>query len=52
MILEKKFGFMVGLSNENIVSVPLNEVAGKLKTIGEDEQLVQHAENMGICLGK
>lgn len=52
LILEKKFGFMVGLSNGNIVSVPLNEVAGKLKTIGEDEQLVQHAENMGICLGK
>ncbi len=52
LILEKKFGFMVGLSNGNIIPVPLNEVAGKLKTVSENEQLVQHAENMGICMGR
>ena len=50
-ILEKKFGVMAGITNGKIVPVPLNEVAGKLKKISSDDQLVQQAKSLGICIG-
>ena len=50
-ILEKKFGVMAGVSNGIIVPVPLTEVAGKLKKISSDDQLVQQAKSLGICMG-
>ena len=42
---------MAGITNGKIVPVPLNEVAGKLKKISSDDQLVQQAKTLGICLG-
>ena len=50
-ILEKNFGVMAGITNGKIVPVPLNEVAGKLKKISSDDQLVQQAKSLGICMG-
>lgn len=45
------FGKMVALKGTDIVSVPLSEVAGKLKTIPPDSQLIRQAKQLGISLG-
>ena len=42
---------MVGYKNREIVKVPLEEVAGKLKMIAPDASIVQEAKLMGICFG-
>lgn len=51
MILDGQYGFMVGYKNREIVKVPLEEVAGKLKMIAPDASIVQEAKLMGICFG-
>lgn len=51
MILKRDYGFMVGYKNREIVRVPLEEVAGKLKTIAPDATIVQEAKMLGICFG-
>lgn len=44
LIANKKFGCMVALQNNRIVPVPLEEVAGKLKTVSLDcDEIVLHA---------
>lgn len=50
-ILEKKFGVMAGVLDGKIIPVSLDKVAGKLKKITPDEQIVQQAKALGICLG-
>jgi 6-phosphofructokinase 1 len=51
MIAERNFGNMVALKNNNIVAVPLSEVAGKLKLVATDDPLVIQAKNMGTSFG-
>ena len=51
LILKGEYGFMVGYKNREIVKVPLEEVAGKLKMIAPDASIVQEAKLMGICFG-
>ena len=51
LILEKKFGYMVGIKNGNIVKVPLGEVAGKLKYVEPDSDIIQEAKMTGISFG-
>lgn len=51
LIAEKKFGYMVALQREAIVSVPLSEVAGKLRTVPLDSEIIQTARNLGISMG-
>lgn len=51
MILEKEYGFMVGYKNREIVRVPLEEVAGRLKTVSPDASIVQEARLLGISFG-
>ncbi len=51
MIAGNDFGKMVTLRNNNIVPVPLDEVAGKLKLVTEDHPLVMKARGMGTCFG-
>lgn len=51
LILEEKYGYMVGFNGNDIVPVPLEEVAGKLKGIPQDCQIVKEAKAMGICFG-
>jgi 6-phosphofructokinase 1 len=51
MIAARDFGKMVALKNDEIVSVPLADVAGKLKLVEPDSQLVIHARNMGTSFG-
>lgn len=51
MILNGEYGFMVGYKNREIVKVPLEEVAGKLKMVSPDATIVQEAKMTGISFG-
>ena len=51
MILNGEYGFMVGYKNREIVKVPLEEVAGKLKMVAPDARIVKEAKLLGICFG-
>ncbi len=45
------FGRMVSLRGDEITSVPLGEVAGKLKVVTEDHDLIIQGKRMGVCFG-
>jgi ATP-dependent phosphofructokinase / diphosphate-dependent phosphofructokinase len=51
MIARKDFGKMVAYRNCEIASVPLSEVAGKLKLVQPDDPLVVQAKKMGTSFG-
>ena len=51
LILDGEYGFMVGYKNREIVRVPLEEVAGKLKTVSPDASIVKEGKLLGICFG-
>jgi 6-phosphofructokinase 1 len=51
MIAAKDFGKMVALKNDEIVSVPLADVSGKLKLVEPDNPLVLQAKSMGTSFG-
>ncbi len=51
LIKAKKFGYMVGMKNDEVVAVPLSEVAGKLKTVPADDQVINAARKVGISFG-
>ena len=42
---------MVALQDDHIVPVPLSEVAGKLKTVPPDGELVKQARALGLSMG-
>ncbi len=51
LIAEKTFGQMVVKKGYRISSIPLKEIAGKLRIIPNDYSLVKKARNMDICFG-
>jgi 6-phosphofructokinase 1 len=51
LIASGQFGRMVRLEGSSITSIPLSEVAGKLKLVTEDNDLVLQGRRMGICFG-
>jgi 6-phosphofructokinase 1 len=51
LILKNEYGFMVGYRNREIVKVPLDEVAGKLKYLDPDATIIKEAKLTGICFG-
>lgn len=51
MILEKNYGNMAGIVNGEIVPVPLCEVAGKLKKVSPDCEIIEEARSIGISFG-
>ncbi|HIS69490.1 MAG TPA: 6-phosphofructokinase [Candidatus Gallacutalibacter stercoravium] len=51
LVIEGKYGNMVALRNNEIVPVPLQEVAGKLKTVPTDSSIVRAARQIGVCFG-
>lgn len=51
LIAQGMFGRMVALKGNAIESVPLSEVAGKLKLVTEDHDLIVQGRRMGICFG-
>ncbi len=50
-IRDGKFGNMVAIRAGKIVPVPLSEVAGKLKTVPPDSDIVQAARELGLSMG-
>ena len=51
LILKDEYGFMVGYKNREVVKVPLEDVAGKLKNVDPDSSIVKEAKMLGICFG-
>ena len=51
LIAERNFGKMVALKNTKIISVPLSEVAGKVKLVDPKDPLVLQAHKMGTNFG-
>ncbi len=51
LIANGEFGRMVRVKDGQISSIPLSEVAGNLKVVTEDEDLVIQGRRMGICFG-
>ena len=51
MIAKRNFGRMVALRKNEIKTVPLEEVAGKLKLVDPENPLVIKARNMGTSFG-
>lgn len=51
LIMKEEYGFMVGYRNREIVKVPLEEVAGKLKMVDPNSSIVKEAKMMGISFG-
>ena len=51
LIAERDFGKMVALKNNEITSVPLAEVGGKVKLVNQDDPIVIQAQKMGTSFG-
>ena len=51
LVAEGKFGHMVALQNQDIVSVPLTEATRQYKSVNLDHNMIRTARGLGICLG-
>jgi 6-phosphofructokinase len=51
LIANQQYGRMVALIDSRVTSLPLSEVAGKLKLIPEDHDLIIQGKRLGICFG-
>jgi 6-phosphofructokinase 1 len=52
LIMSDTFGVMVGIRGDQCVPVPLEEVAGKLRTVPLDHPWLRSARLVGTCLGE
>ena len=51
LIAKRKFGKMVALKGNDIATVHINEIAGKIRTIPPDSPYLSVARSVGTCLG-
>jgi ATP-dependent phosphofructokinase / diphosphate-dependent phosphofructokinase len=51
LIAKREFGNMVQIVNDQLGSIPLREVAGKLKLVPPDLALIEKSRKMGISFG-
>lgn len=51
LIANEHYGYMVGMCNDTPVPVPLSEVAGKLKTVPIDNDVIRSARSIGVSFG-
>jgi 6-phosphofructokinase 1 len=51
LIRDEKYGRLVVLRNNEVVAIPMEESAGKLKYVDVDNQAIQNAKTLGICFG-
>lgn len=51
LIANGRFGRMVALQGSRIGSIPLEDVAGKLKIVGENHELITQGKRLGVCFG-
>ena len=52
LIMAGDYGYMVGIKNRELVKVPLEEVAGKLKEVAPDAPIIHEAKMLGISFGE
>lgn len=50
-IIDEDYGYMIAMVNGKTKRVPLGEVAGKLKVVDPDSQMIKEAKRTGICFG-
>lgn len=50
-LAEEKFGNLVAMQDNQIKSVPLREIAGKVKNIPLDHQMIKAGRDLGTCFG-
>lgn len=50
-IMDNDYGNMIAMVNGKTKRVPLAEVAGKLKVVNPDSQIIKEAKSMGISFG-
>ena len=50
-ILHNEYGYMIGIVNGKVKKVPLEDVAGKLKSVSPDDQIIKEAKLIGISFG-
>lgn len=51
LIQEKKFGELVVVDGDELTSLPLSEIAGKLKMVDPDSDIIKEARMVGISFG-
>ncbi|WP_321478886.1 ATP-dependent 6-phosphofructokinase [uncultured Bacteroides sp.] len=51
LIANRQFGRMIALVGDEITSIPLRDVAGKLKLVDESQDLIVQGRRMGVCFG-
>ena len=51
LIRNEVYGKMVIMKGYEVSSVPLKEIAGKLKYVSPDDQIIKQAKNLGISFG-
>jgi len=51
LIINKDYGKLVTLNGDKIDAVPLCDIAGKLKTIPADYEMISQAKEIGVCFG-
>lgn len=51
LISQEKYGYMVALKNGYIIPVPLSDVAGRLKSVPGNCEIVRSAKDIGISFG-
>jgi hypothetical protein len=51
MIINERFGYMVGVTGDSLKEVHLDEVAKGQRNIPLGEPLIREARSMGTCFG-
>ena len=51
LIAKEEYGYMVAVKNNDLEKVPLEEVAGRLKTVDPKCPMIAEAKAIGICFG-
>ncbi len=51
LIVNKEFGYMVCMNGYDVDKVPLKDIAGKLKYVSPDDDIIREARNLGISFG-
>ncbi len=51
LVAEEQYGRMVSLKNNKMTSIPIYDVAGKMRLITVDNSMIKTALSLGLCLG-
>ena len=51
LIINKQFGRLVVIKNNEVTDIPLSESAGKLKYVDPESSIIKEAKMLGLCFG-